>query len=51
MVAGLATEDIVDRIRQDGIDILVDLGGHTESSRLDVMAMVNAICSTLSLAL
>jgi hypothetical protein len=49
-VAGLATQDIVNRIRQDGIDILVDLGGHTESSRLDVMAMVRErrllICSS-----
>ena len=52
-VAGLSTQDIVNQIRQDGIDILVDLGGHTESSRLDVMAMVRErrqlICSSAHL--
>ena len=38
MVAGLSAADIVEQIRNDEIDICVELGGHTESCRLDVMA-------------
>ena len=38
-VAGLEASDVVAKIRADSIDICVDLGGHTDGSRLDVMAM------------
>ena len=33
------TADLADRIRRDGIDILVDLNGYTADSRMDVMAL------------
>jgi predicted O-linked N-acetylglucosamine transferase (SPINDLY family) len=33
-VAGLADRALAERIRRDGIDILVDLGGHTADNRL-----------------
>lgn len=36
--AGGSTADIARRIEADGIDILVDLAGHTAGSRLDVLA-------------
>jgi len=37
-VAGLDDEALADLIRQDGVDILVDLSGHTEGNRLLVFA-------------
>jgi protein O-GlcNAc transferase len=36
---GLADEMIAEQIRADGIDILVDLAGHTANSRLQVFAL------------
>ncbi|MEW6694575.1 MAG: hypothetical protein AB1371_06435 [Pseudomonadota bacterium] len=36
-VSGWSDEAIVDRIRRDGIDVLVDLAGHTEGARLGVL--------------
>jgi protein O-GlcNAc transferase len=36
--AGWSTADIAQRIESDGIDILVDLAGHTAGSRIDVLA-------------
>jgi len=42
MVAEMAADDIATKVRSDKIDILVDLGGHTASSRLDVMALCPA---------
>lgn len=36
---GLADELIAEQIRADGIDILVDLAGHTANSRLQVFAL------------
>lgn len=36
--ANLGDEELAQRIRQDGIDILVDLSGHTEGNRLMVFA-------------
>ena len=38
LTAGLSDEALAEMIRQDRIDILVDLGGHTASSRLLVFA-------------
>ncbi|WP_068875083.1 MULTISPECIES: tetratricopeptide repeat protein [unclassified Phenylobacterium] len=38
-VAGLSDEAIADMVRSDGIDVLVDLWGHTAGSRLRVFAM------------
>jgi predicted O-linked N-acetylglucosamine transferase (SPINDLY family) len=37
-VAGLSDDDAAQRVRNDGIDILVDLSGHTEDNRLLVFA-------------
>ncbi|QKE63047.1 tetratricopeptide repeat protein [Aquipseudomonas campi] len=36
---GLSDKAIAERIREDGIDILVDLAGHTGNSRLQVFAL------------
>ena len=33
-VAGLSAEQLADRVRNDGIDVLVDLAGHTSENRL-----------------
>lgn len=35
-IAGLSTEKVLEVIGADGIDILVDLSGHTQANRLDV---------------
>lgn len=37
-VAGLSDEDLFNRIQRDGIDILIDLSGHTSRHRLLVFA-------------
>ncbi|MDQ6621705.1 MAG: tetratricopeptide repeat protein [Pseudomonadota bacterium] len=37
--AGWPAERVAARIRQDGVDILVDLKGHTEHARMDVLAL------------
>jgi len=37
-IPGLADRTVADRVRQDGIDILVDLAGHTADNRLLVFA-------------
>lgn len=37
-IAGLSNADVAEQVRRDGIDILVDLGGHTAGSRLLVFA-------------
>ncbi|CAO3419153.1 tetratricopeptide repeat protein [Azospirillum doebereinerae] len=41
-VAGLGDEALAALIRADGIDALIDLGGHTGESRLGVLAMAPA---------
>ena len=38
-IEGLADAEVAARIRADGIDLLVDLGGHTGNSRLAVFAL------------
>ncbi|AGA31831.1 TPR domain protein, putative component of TonB system [Thioalkalivibrio nitratireducens DSM 14787] len=35
-IHGLATQEVVEAIRKDCVDILVDLAGHTSGNRLDV---------------
>lgn len=37
-IAGQSTEQVVEQVRRDGIDILVDLAGHMGANRLEVMA-------------
>ncbi len=37
--AGLSDEEMAERIRNDHIDIMVDLAGHTEKNRLGVFAL------------
>ena len=37
-VAGMSDEALVDQVRADGIDLLVDLAGHTGGNRLGVFA-------------
>ena len=36
---GLSSEQLAARIRRDGIDLLVDLAGHTAGNRLDVLPL------------
>ncbi len=38
-VAGLGSRELAQRIREDGIDILVDMAGHTRKSRFEVFAL------------
>jgi predicted O-linked N-acetylglucosamine transferase (SPINDLY family) len=38
-VDGLSAREAAETIRRDGIDLLVDLAGHTSGNRLDVMAL------------
>lgn len=38
-IYGKPAEEVARMIRQDGIDLLVDLAGHTSNNRLDVMAL------------
>ncbi len=38
-VQGMEASDLADLIHQDGVDILVDLAGHTTGNRLDVFAL------------
>lgn len=38
LVAGVSDENLVQRIRDDGIDLLIDLSGHTAHNRLPVFA-------------
>lgn len=37
-IAGLGDEQVIELVRQDGIDVLVDLSGHTAGNRLPVFA-------------
>ena len=37
-ITGLGDSEVIERIRGDGVDILVDLGGHTMRNRLGVFA-------------
>jgi protein O-GlcNAc transferase len=37
-VRKIGDDELADVIRADGIDVLIDLGGHTDSSRLSVLA-------------
>jgi len=41
-VAGLSDADLAARIRADGIDVLVDLAGHTAGGRLPALALRSA---------
>lgn len=41
-VAGLGDGMLADLVRADGIDVLIDLGGHTGDSRLGVLALAPA---------
>jgi predicted O-linked N-acetylglucosamine transferase (SPINDLY family) len=38
-ITGTSAQAICDLVREDGIDILIELTGHTAGNRLDVMAM------------
>lgn len=38
-IFGISTEEAAEMIRNDGIDILVELTGHTANNRLDIAAM------------
>ena len=37
-IAGIGDEQVAEQVREDGIDILIDLGGHTPNNRLLVFA-------------
>ncbi len=37
-IRGVSDDEVADRVRRDGIDILVDLAGHTANNRLLVLA-------------
>jgi protein O-GlcNAc transferase len=41
-IGGLGTDEAAARIREDGIDVLVDLAGHTRGGALDLFARVPA---------
>ncbi len=38
-VSGLSHREIAQRIRDDGVDILIDLKGHTRDSRMELLAL------------
>jgi protein O-GlcNAc transferase len=38
-IYGIPTEEVAQMIRDDGIDILIELTGHTANNRLDITAM------------